>query len=934
MSFQMEHEDEDEDESYDEKKKKKKKKVKKDKLQSKPKKTKRKGGFGFGGMIPSHLQDDNEQDHNHENDKDEYESSRIEQKRKNIGKQPLGSFINVDDDDNHYIYNQQEKIPKNANKDESGNTSSTALSSSTSLYGKEAMEKLKAEQKAYNAQEHADANNRSTFGDDTETTTEKEKATNNNTAINRNNDQETFTSKLHQNQNVPLPPPPSTNAIPKPILPLPPPPSTKVIPKPTLPFNPSNDHNNDNNDDDGYIPFDNSKSKSYSHITAQIVNGDDALKYSNESLEEDSHDLHHDIGGTRDTKDLLSNNVLKDSTPIFQHQLDGTKDNEGMEDEMEEGGRKWEEEIARRAGVTTSKESMPTSTNVSSSTNYQESEQQQQQQLQDKLNSKEKRSTYISNIKDTIQTTINNLNQMELDLESSVGRRCNNEEIAEKDASEKENELKSIGFKFEYYQNLRMEMANWMGALRHLSERVCIVETALDGLYNDIAIKQELTWREWEDDVISILAEKDVLDYVVGRQPKINNSMQSELVEVDEFGRDMRSLESLGKVKRKEKRLRVRAESKDRRQMAVRIKNGRDNISSKEVEYEDSDLDISDNEIMEREDRRSALSDAVKLVLSEMDDDYSTPSKLITFFQSWRKESKEEYEQCYADLTLVELINVFARAEIMEKLDLPCVLYENGGKDRVDKSMHNFDCFLALKRTNYPKGRGSMEGNANVGYAETDMLHRLVGKGYCEAFISVLGSQNEFGAFYPISTKQTISLNRYYASLLCHTSTEKPPFLQKLGDTIVDYISTFIQNLAVPVLKQNSSNFMDGFDDCDDYFESILYSTVGQLCRLKKLIFNIIKWYHVLRGESERLRLAKLCLMDVISYRFLPVFYVSELPMNNLKSIDQSYHTYSEKMFIQEVWTMINDAGWLEVDELMLSTAALRAAAAKYEIKS
>lgn len=819
-----------------------KRSMKKDKKDKKDKKKKKKiklshstkGGLGFGGAnMLSHLNDGD--DHDEEGDKGTKRFNRF-----GMGK--LGTSIIHDDDDDY-----QNGQNFDNTQDDAENNSIT--NNSSSLYGKEALAKLKASQRKMK-----------------QPPTEK-------------NDEESKKNSSLDDNIPPLPPKPSSAQKPKP---------------PT-----------DNQDSEDFIPLDSScKVNQDSSANLNIVTGDEALMYTGELDDDDDGDgINKANLGTETLSNVQDETKSKSTTQDVLAGVgsggDNTTDRESQDVEMDEGGRKWEEEIARRAGVSTNDRQG----------NVRSSSENRSQPI-----STESGSAVIKEVKSTIRSTLKNLTQMDLDLESNIGRRGHDEQMSNEDATKKEKELDDVGKKFEYYQNLRVKLADWIGALRYVSERVTMVENAVSNLNHEFSAKDERVWREWEDDVISTLKERDLLDYVVGRQPEVE--AENDENNVDEFGRDKSSLKSLARTKREMQRRRIRRESKDRRQARLESVPNEQNTMKKGIEFDDSDLDLSDNELMDREDRRSAVSDAVGVVMEEMDDDYSSPSKLISAFYNWHSQYLDDFDQCYAKIAFVELMNVFIRSESCQKIDLLCFTKK---EDCIYSNFDSFSWFKALRETHQlgqdDKGANAEDNNekgkGNTSFAKANEVIIKVS----DPLLSILkGNEKGFGSFNPYSAKQTKTQVTFLGTIKAHLTNEDSTQLEKISESIFQHINNFVQNQAFPVIKQ--TQVVSELDDI------LTFAAIGQLYRLKKLLCNLLQWYDVLEGGKTKTNLAKFCLMDLVAYRLLPI----------LNSIEGNFENqFDSKCFLKEVGDLMQVKGFLQNKDLTLSSAPFRVAMSKIQ---
>lgn len=579
-----------------------------------------------------------------------------------------------------------------------------------------------------------------------------------------------------------------------------------------------------------------------------IVSGDDALQFVTEQ-----EDVQTEFQGINQCFDGEDNQ-------------DGTQ-------EMDVEGEKWEEEIIKRAGIGGS---FAEKTLGDSKQSYKA----------EHSFKKEDGRRAIEDIKHTIEYTLQNLDQQELELETNIMRKNHDASTAEDDALEKEKELSSTGKAFEYYQNLRSDIAAWTGALRHLSEKVDVIESALEELYQDLGRRRVVQMQEWQDDVATELKEKNWLDYAVGRQPIIATETQGDVHMVDEFGRDVKSMESLARSKRKNARKKRRSESEDRR------KGTYDQQNQLQIEYEDTDVDVSDHELMERVERRSALGDAIDIVLEDVDDEFRSISVLLSLFCQWEKSEPKDYMQCYATLSLMSYISVFARAEFCKKLDLLDLGVENNSYELKD-----FEWFTSLKSSNaFPQN--SIIGKTCVIQLRMSLFGTKDLKGLC-------------WSYDPFSTRQTRRLSNFFRS----TIVPNMPIddTNALLDDVCEYINRYLQEMSFLILKKGDSYP----NDDDDSLDALNFASLGQIYRIKKLVSNIINYWYPL---GNRKRFATLCLTDVLSFRFLPIFEALGPQSANFEQASNVFHS---------LWKSLTVSGLLGDDDLMLSSSAIRAAASK-----
>lgn len=578
-------------------------------------------------------------------------------------------------------------------------------------------------------------------------------------------------------------------------------------------------------------------------LEPQILAGDDALQY----VSMDGQDSRSYPSSPVNMHSSQTDSLAK---KIFLQ--------EGLELAHEQDEKSWENQIAQRAGISVQKYFDSSSLPISKETHTQQ----------------------LSSVTSTINATLENLKEQEDDLEIQINRQFSEKAKTEKETEEKEKELSTIGTNFEYYQKLRRDLADWIGALRHISSKIEMIEIAIRDLLIDVATKRSIRRRQWEDDCITILRENERLGYVIGRQ-SIAQTNKNENATIDEFGRDIRSLESLARSRRKAERSRRRKECSERLQDVT-------------------ESDISDNEMMDREERRSALSDAVQVIFDEVDDEFTSISNLILLFSRWKSDHSDEFEQCYASLGLLDLVGVFVRAELCKSLDLIRLKRNDPVYPRTlqEFSWHRIiiDCPLFSSQKN--------------------QLSTLIQNYIGEALrFSLRGTKapdakNSCFVFDLQSVRQSRSFATMIESILLYYSDD----FDWINQYMSEYMKSYIQEYSVPVILLDVKINDDVNEDLE---EAIQYSTLGQLEIFGKMLSNILCFlYPIMPNKTQ---LANLCLMDIIAYRVLPILDVSI-----------TIYPDESKKYFHSVLQTTQNAGLIDNANFMIMSAPLRAAIIKY----
>ena len=384
---------------------------------------------------------------------------------------------------------------------------------------------------------------------------------------------------------------------------------------------------------------------------SSIVAGDDALAYMEE--EEDERDGTADPAKRKDKRTTIGTDRLSNLTGGIGMQeqrntvLGVDPDRRSSTDiDIDDSGRKWEDEVARRAGLAAGaggERGGPVS---------------KQQNGEDASQSSPAAS--LETMRTTISKTMTHLRQRREDLESTHDRRQNELDGVQNELRRQEDDLRDGGMSFEYYQDLRLDIADWVGALRNLSTKVETISSAIREQEVDSCDRRRVRRRQREDDVAAILHSEGLLDSIVGRRIQLDSDSDAAASSVDEFGRDIKSAEVLARERRIVRRRRVRRESSQRTKGEVH--NG--DVPS------DTDADMSDTEIEEQSQRINALDEAMLLAKSEMDEKYTSLEELQKLFLSWAEQHPDDYERCYAKLSLADLAAVLVKADTCTKINM------------------------------------------------------------------------------------------------------------------------------------------------------------------------------------------------------------------------------------------------------------------------
>lgn len=433
------------------------------------------------------------------------------------------------------------------------------------------------------------------------------------------------------------------------------------------------------------------------------------------------------------------------------------------------------------------------------------------------------------------------------DLKQAYNRRLVEVTFAEEQAQKYQSALHEAGEALEYYQELRLSLTDFVGALRDLQKRLQPLQEAL----RKTAVGGD-RWRDWERDAIAVLCKAGLLIQVVGQQ--LPPELEPETV-VDEFGRNVKTQDVMARERRYQQRLKI---SKIR-----------------PIDGYETDALQAPSEVDELQERREALNEALKVALNELDDAYSSFPALMSIFEEWHKKHPQDYISCHAGMSLADLASVLLQVDL-------CSTHHPLHWSPSNRSFP----FMARLQT--------MSVEENV---EETPLYRAVDKVLIPVFEDVLQQK----AYNVHSSKQSKSMATYFREV-SKLQPKDNILVDKLTHEMVGYLRMVLHDIAVPIVKNVSSN-----DDI--VVEAVKFATMTQLKRIQKILSNIFQYWVPLIGD----RLAD-SLLDFCANQFL--ILVSSLE--------------SPKAEFAKVWHKLSN--WLDRPEFMVEASQLRAAAVAYDL--
>jgi len=590
--------------------------------------------------------------------------------------------------------------------------------------------------------------------------------------------------------------------------------------------------------------------------------------------------------------------------------------------EVDEGNRQWEDITARRAGVLPPK----------SATSGRESRQQQ-------ANSS---NSSLGKIRSSLQPTISNLDNVYSDLDTSISRHESTIFTTQEEVSTKETTLQKHGKALEYYQVLREDLATWMGALRELNGMVKKVEDAKCKLEAEMSVRRRDRFVEWGKDCTEVLESsgllknkvlgKDGLDTAVPSITRPNN------VQVDEFGRDLSSMASISRVKRCNQR-RKRCLNRLQQESS---KNSNNSTSDQSAECSNDD-NFDTAEIDEWKQRQKALMQAIDIIPTLVKDDYLSISNLCTLFYDWERTYPDDYKNCYADMSLVQMTSALVRLELCGL----SVLDTNSTQDVIDVS--EFKWFQDLKKT-IRVADSAVEKETRP---RKSILLEVVQKQIVDRLLDSISLDDEnkdgikqHGIYDPFSVVQTKRMCSVLSSLLKYFTSSSgndgkiicKEIIEQILNKLISFLKHTLSRMTIPIadaskITMRGNEFVmkegdNGFDN--ETTDAISYSTIVQAKEFCTLVNNTLgHWYPVLNEICEPDKVASLVqfvFADVVSLRLLPI-------LTSLHDISSSSDINEQKKLAK---TMIN--GILDTvktaengdDDWMLMTAPLRVLAEQW----
>lgn len=515
------------------------------------------------------------------------------------------------------------------------------------------------------------------------------------------------------------------------------------------------------------------------------------------------------------------------------------------------------------------------------------------------------------------------LHQQADELEKSLIRRHEAKQETQEQAEKHRQDLKKTGGSLEFYQTWRRDLIAFVGALREITKALPDMQNAWHELEQDMA--GILKWRDWEDDTFAVLTRYKLVQSVVGRHPTVSADLLTDKSsEVDEFGRDIVSQKQRILQQRRLERRKIRKETVVENGVKQKIGSwaGSDGSVSPHLNshyaYPNGYPVLSGPSEMETfRERNKALQNALKIVLDNLYEDYTSLPQLFELFSQWKRSFPLEYKECYASLTLADLATVLI---LVELLSLNDPLNESGGHDEakwMTTVCRHYNC------GDYPSNV-SINNGSDVQLFDKESIERLVSKTVIPTLQDLLSQKRTYNL---LSYRQSKALSTF----LSHAQrllTKDHPVLRMLHKVVVDYIQQSLHELSIPIIvhqKLATDRLESVSDDTEKELlgQTIHDATIGQIERVKKIVLNMFDcWANNLPPESG----FPSVILQFISSKVVPL--LSALQTWYWPSLAES----PSDVFVQ-FWEEIQKHDWLDQPEYSIHSTILKATAGAFRIE-
>jgi hypothetical protein len=529
----------------------------------------------------------------------------------------------------------------------------------------------------------------------------------------------------------------------------------------------------------------------------------------------------------------------------------------------------------------------------------------------------------LATLKKQLDATVYSLQAQYEDLENATMRRQAEHAQTQADLQRHRQSLEDSGKACDYYQELRLLLTPHVGALRDIQEKIQPTCDALLKLVLSQLETRQTRTNEWQDDVASILREADLLDRVIGRQPKFSDTASTERT-VDEFGRDVQSQYARQRERRCLQRL-------ERHRQQLRRRNP--NISTENITETafDASFWVDEQEARDWKDRYLALQEATRIALQDLDDDYTSLPKLLQVFRDWRKLRPDEYHQCYANLSLADLSSVLVMVDLCRSQWLcgMTAIYDEVLPHHASEQEHSQTATLV-------NGVSELAAFLKEDQRENTEDQRVVGRALEKSILSFLLKIVEHPNSLVFPSWTSLLLSQLVSDVIERLQGEgidsNVAVLLRFEQALNMALKSALENLTLPILKAGAQSRIDE-NIAKIPQEQVLFAVTSaqgsQVDYIKQVLMALLQhWVPVVEllsssqsGNGSGGRLVG-TILNFVSSKFL--FLLSSLENRNMASAS-----------FKSVWDILRNrhSGCLSAPQHFLQTAPIRAAAAAYGLQ-
>mmetsp|Transcript_19488 Transcript_19488/g.43380 ORF Transcript_19488/g.43380 Transcript_19488/m.43380 type:complete len:799 (-) Transcript_19488:1145-3541(-) len=573
-----------------------------------------------------------------------------------------------------------------------------------------------------------------------------------------------------------------------------------------------------------------------------VLTGEEALALADQDDENDINEFDHGL-----------------SERTSQPGKDPSESKEDVEPEEEvvEGQRRWEDTMARRAGVLPSESSHIQSRRRPEHSN-------------DNFSS-------LREIKASLQPTKSNLEHLYSDIETSASRHQSTQSTTRDELSKQQQDLEHHGEALEYYQSLRQDLATWLGALRELDGMVKTVEQTRNELEGEMSSTWLDRFFDWGIDCAAILERKKLIQSKVAGKDVPQDEEEENVSVVDEFGRDVSSSKSLSRTKRWSQR---------RKRCCTRLQEPSDKPSLAQTMQCSNEDNIDEVDAGGWTMRQVALTEAVKLIPNMVKDEYLSIDILCSLFSPWKKLYPKDYTRCYASTSLVQMLAVLARLEVCSKQGI----FELPGAVGAELTrLQDYKWFEDLREVTTDIDDGDLTGD------KTCVLESLVHKHILRTISSIMSLDNNAGIYNPFSSSQTKRLCALIESAAeffeSRNESQGNVMMEQIMSKLTVHVRSCLDKMVVSVVDWSqltlSSGDLTHVEDSqlvdDETRDAVVYASAIQFRYLCALATNLVGLYRINSGAEDgtlddgAASLLSCIFEDVISFRIIPILATSNL---------------------------------------------------------